>query len=400
MKCTSVFSKTIKAFNDPNCRYIVSVGSTRSSKTYSALQLILLHVLSQPNVHWLCTSITFNKVRLTIMRDWMDIIVQEGVEERFDCNLSEHIWTCKKTGSKVEFMACETESKARGVKSTHILIDEANTVEYAIADALIVRCTSKVILTLNPSSQTWIEENIVPQQDCIRLHSTYKDNEFLSKEQIRSIESHKNDERWWKVFALGEYAGGYYTVYNNWRLSNDDDDFEQKFENAEVLYYGLDWGYQKDPTACVCVVREGKRLYITSIIYQQHLLNEEIAEILNKKVDKKRTYRFIFDSAEMKSGETVRKLTGLHLEPSKKGPDSIRAGIARLQEYEMIVDAKCPSIAEELSQYSWVVDKATNKATDVPEDKQNHYADCVRYIALNCFSTTTPISSKSRLMTV
>lgn len=383
MKCTSVFSKTLKAFNDDGCRYIVSVGSTRSSKTYSALQLVLLHVLNQPNVRWIITSCTFNKVRLTTMRDWQDILAAEKMEERFDVNLSEHIWTCSATNSKVEFLSCETEQKARGIKSDYLLIDEANTLDYSIADALIVRCSGKIILTLNPSARGWIEETIVPQADCRRLHSTYKDNEFLSKEQIRSIESHKSDERWWKVFALGEYASGYFNVYSNWRMATAEDNIDEVFKSAEIIYYGLDWGYMSDPTAVVAVVKRGKRLYCKEILYQQHMLNEEISEYLNAVIDKKRVYRFVFDSAEMKSGDTVKKLTGLRMEPSKKGPDSIRNGIAQLQEYELVVDPASVNMLNELEQYSWVVDKSTNRATSVPEDKNNHILDPLRYIALN-----------------
>lgn len=398
MKCTSVFSKTIKAFNDEGCRYIVSVGSTRSSKTYSALQLVLLHVLNQPNKHWICTSVTFNKVRLTIMRDWADILAAEGMGDRFDTNLSEHIWTCKATGSRVEFVACETEQKARGVKCTNLLIDEANTVEYSIADALIVRCTGKIILTLNPSNHSWIEDNIIPQPDCVRLHSTYKDNEFLSKEQIRSIESHRKDERWWKVFALGEYASGYYSIYTNWRMETDEDDTEDKFRNAEILLYGLDWGYQSDPTAIVKIARYGKRLYLKEVCYGQHMLNEEIAVVLDKEIDRKRPYRVVYDSAEMKSGDTIKAITHLSMEASKKGPDSIRAGIAALQEFELIVCKDSANILAELEQYSWVVDKATNKTTNVPEDKHNHILDACRYVALNFFANQrTNVKSRTTI---
>lgn len=383
MKCTSVFSKTLRAFNNSDCRYIVSVGSTRSSKTYSALQLVLLHVLHHPNKRWLITSSTFQKVRLTTMRDWTDILAREKMEDRFDVNLSEHIWTCLDTNSKVEFMACETEAKARGIRSDFIVADEANVMDYAIADALIVRCTGKVILTLNPSQRGWIEDNIIPQPECIRIHSTYKDNEFLTKEQIRSIESHRNDERWWKVFAEGEYAGGYYNVYSNWRMATPEDDIESRFQQAEMHYFGLDWGYMTDPTAVVEVVKYGKRLYCRELLYKQHLLNEEISEHLNNTIDRRAPYRFVFDSAEMKSGDTVKKLTNLRMEPSKKGPDSIRNGIAQIQEYELIVDPASTNLLSELEQYSWVVDKSTNKATSVPEDKNNHLLDPLRYIALN-----------------
>jgi phage terminase large subunit len=43
---TTVFSKNWEAFNDSNIRYIVNQGSSRSSKSFSIAQLIVVYCLT------------------------------------------------------------------------------------------------------------------------------------------------------------------------------------------------------------------------------------------------------------------------------------------------------------------------------------------------------------------
>jgi len=69
--------------------------------------------------------------------------------------------------------------------------------------------------------------------------------------------------------------------------------------------------------------------------------------------------------------------------PATKGPGSILQGIQRVQQYEIIVHPSCTELIEELQNYSWTKDKATNEYINKPVDKFNHYLDALRY-SLQC----------------
>lgn len=63
---------------------------------------------------------------------------------------------------------------------------------------------------------------------------------------------------------------------------------------------------------------------------------------------------------------------------AEKGADSIRNGIATLQEYRIIIHPSCRNTATEIASYAWKVDKAGHRQNQ-PEDKNNHLMDALRY---------------------
>lgn len=60
---------------------------------------------------------------------------------------------------------------------------------------------------------------------------------------------------------------------------------------------------------------------------------------------------------------------GLKAKASIKGKDSVKAGIAFLQNNKLIVDPKCKNLIMELSNFSYEKDKKTGKFVD---DKYTH----------------------------
>jgi intein/homing endonuclease len=59
------------------------------------------------------------------------------------------------------------------------------------------------------------------------------------------------------------------------------------------------------------------------------------------------------------------------IQPTKKGPDSILAGIQILQEYQMLITKRSINLKKELETYSWKKDK-DGQTTNIPEDINNH----------------------------
>ena len=76
MKLTKVFSKNIKAYNQGN-RTIINKGGTRSSKTFSILQLLVLIAESQNKLITI-VSRTLTHLKGGIVRDLEKILIERG----------------------------------------------------------------------------------------------------------------------------------------------------------------------------------------------------------------------------------------------------------------------------------------------------------------------------------
>lgn len=247
---------------------------------------------------------------------------------------------------------------------------------------------SQIILSFNPVSKAnwcflqFFKED--PALDAFRagcniVHTNYLDNKFLPEEYIKSLLLlETTNPVFYKIYALGEFGSLDKLVYNNWQSIEFD---YTQIKGKRCL--GLDFGYTNDPTALTCSIvdDENKRLYVYQTWGGTGYLNDQIAKKLIELGYGRST--IIADSAEAKSIDEI-KLAGVRrILPATKGPGSILQGIQRVQQYEIIVHPSCTELIEELQNYSWTKDKATNEYINKPVDKFNHYLDALRY-SLQC----------------
>ncbi len=142
--------------------------------------------------------------------------------------------------------------------------------------------------------------------------------------------------------------------------------------------YGLDWGFSNDPTALACslVSEKTKEIFIFDEMYKPRMTNDEIAEELKKMGYDK--CLIIADSAEPKSIEEVRRKGIQRIRPAKKGADSVRAGIQKLQDYHIYIHPRCSNALVEFNNYIWDKDK-DGRVLNQPIDDYNHFIDAFRY---------------------
>ena len=93
--------------------------------------------------------------------------------------------------------------------------------------------------------------------------------------------------------------------------------------------------------------------------------------------------RIIADSAELRLIEELRSEHGItRIKESRKGKDSVMAGVSKLQGYSIFVHPSCTHIMDEFYSYCYQQDKEGNWLNK-PEDKNNHLMDALRY-SLQC----------------
>lgn len=204
--------------------------------------------------------------------------------------------------------------------------------------------------------------------------TNYKVNEFLDKMDFARYEKkRKDDYEDYKVSGLGMPGVSKGLIFRNWRIEDT-----EKYKNSfELIRRGLDFGYSSDPSAFLqlSVDINKKQIIVFDEFGATELTNEMLANELNKRIEKFDLIKA--DSSEPKSIAELNTL-GINAIPAQKGPDSILHGIKWLKGFELIVDPKCKGLINELGLYRWKVDKFDNPL-NIPEDKNNHYIDALRY---------------------
>lgn len=355
-------------------RIQVHQGGTRSGKTYSICQALIEWCYLNQGCGWIISIIrkTFPALRGSVMRDFINILISQDWYDERDHNKSESMYTL--FGNLIEFVSVDQPQKIRGRKRNICFINECNELHYEDWRQLILRTTDKIILDFNPSDEFhWLHDSVIPRDDAEFFQTTYLDNPFLDQSTVDEIERLRDtDDNYWRIYGLGERGVSKETVFQF-------KTYDEIPEAANLVAYGLDWGYANDPTALVSVHKHGDELYLDQHIYSGGLTNSDIIEKLTE-LGVGRA-EIIADSAEPKSIEDLHRAR-FHIKPSKKGPDSIRAGVDVMRRKKLFIQEGALDMLKEFRNYKWATDK-NGRALNKPVDEWNHAIDAVRYVCLN-----------------
>lgn len=369
MNVTFVFEKLLVAFVNPKIRGIASKGGTRSSKTWSVLQLLHLTCVNSENPLVIsCVAATLPMVKRGMVRDFKQMLITEGEWDENAFNKSECTYNYP-NGCMIEFFGVDNASKVHGSARDILFVNEAQTIPREIFRQLDIRTRKKVIIDFNPVRKFWGETEFVGDR-YITIHSTYKDNPYLSKEQVGAIEKNKNDANWWRIYGEGETGGVEGNVYPSYEVI---DEMPETFTGRCL---GLDFGFVNDPTAIVDIRFQGWDLYVDLLCYETGLLNSDIAEYLTSNM----LHRLITvcDNAEQKSIVELQQKR-IKAIPCVKGRGSVAGGIAQVKQFKLHVTKRSVKLLDELDNYKFIKDEATDTYTNETIDAWNHALDALRY---------------------
>ena len=84
-----------------------------------------------------------------------------------------------------------------------------------------MRTRDFIILDWNPTNEFWFYDNVKDRDDVDHIILTYKDNEALSIDIVKSIEQRKEKKSWWKVYGLGELGEVEGKIYTQWDIIDE-----------------------------------------------------------------------------------------------------------------------------------------------------------------------------------
>lgn len=369
MNVTYTFEKLLAAFVDPKIRGVASKGGTRSGKTWATLQMF--HILctnSEKPLVISCVAATLPMVKRGMQRDFKTMLVTEGVWDENAFNKSEGTYTYP-NGCMIEFFGVDNASKVHGSARDILFVNEAQGIPREIFRQLDIRTRKKVVIDFNPVRKFWGETEFVGDR-YITIRSTYKDNPYLTKEQVGAIEKNRDDANWWRVYGEGETGGVEGNVYPSYEV------IEDMPETFTGRCLGLDFGFVNDPTAIVDIRFQGWDLYVDLLCYETGLLNASIADYLTSNM----LHRLITvcDNAEQKSIVELqqRRIKAI---PCVKGRGSVAGGIAQVKQFKLHVTKRSVKLLDELDNYKWIKDESTDTYTNEAIDAWNHALDALRY---------------------
>lgn len=360
---------------DSDKKIVIEQGGTRSGKTYNILLYLIFYYCSQntKKTVTICRK-TFPALRATVMRDFLEILRTHNLYNEALHNKSNSEYNL--FGNLIEFISLDQPTKVRGRKRDLLFINEANELYWEDWQQLLFRTKEKIIIDYNPSDEYhWIYDKIIPRDDSAFYKTTYLDNPFLETSIRSEIERLKDtDELYWQVYGLGERGVSKSVIFKYI-------EYDILPEDAQLISYGMDFGYTNDPTTLVAVYQKDYDLYIKELLYRTMMTTNDIHNVLKQNLQREPIYA---DSAEPRVIDELRRM-GWNIRPSIKGRDSINAGIDLLKRYRLNIYKDSINAIQEFRNYKWVEDK-TGKLTNRPEDKHNHLIDAVRYSTYSILS--------------
>lgn len=333
-------------------RFVSHVGGSRSGKTYSILQYILIYCIKNKGKTVTIARKTFPSLRLGAYREFIEMLKIYEVYKQEDHNKTNNIYTLN--GNTIQFISIDQSTKLRGLSHDLVFVDEVTEISKEEGDQLFMRTNGQIILAQNPSDALHFSLTIQANPDCLYLHSTYKDNPFLPQAIINQIESYKETD-WdqWLVYGLGQPSKNNELVYNHQKFYDDEDlivtdsEGEQHKQYDEIIY-GIDFGWNH-PTALVKIYinTDKKIIWCEELIHESYLTTDDlIVKMKSSNIGDKKIYA---DSAEPKTIESIRR-AGFDIVKSNK---EVTNGIDCIKSCQFFVNHSSTKTQDELRRYKW-----------------------------------------------
>lgn len=401
-------------FKDYKTRVNIFYGGAGSGKSKFIVQKMLYKLLNDKRKCLVVRKVGAT-IRESIFAEFKTLISDLGIYNQ--CSINKTDMTIELPNkSQFIFKGLDDSEKVKSIQGIDdIIIEEATELVENDFTQLNLRLRSKkknqqIHIMFNPVSKVnWVYKLFFKKKykGALIVKTTYKDNTYLPKDYIESIENLKETNfAMWEIYANGKFASLDKRVFTNWEALEFDIE-EIKREEAQKVaktlglnvtslinpkanpflknhftrktYFGLDFGYTNDPSAfIVFLVDEKKKLmWIYDEFYRSGMLNEDIYNLIAYKGYSKE--RIIADSAEPKSIAELRKLGLRRIKSAEKGKDSIIHGIQYLQGYKIYIHSKCVNTIMEFENYTWQKDKKTGEYINKPIDDYCHLIDALRY---------------------
>ena len=378
---------------DYTTRWEVFYGGAGSGKSYFITQKIIIRCCREPIKVLVCRRYG-STLRNSCFSLFKEILTKWKLTPYL--KIRETDFNIKfPNGSEIIMVGLDEETKLLSLNNiSTVWIEEAYEVPKPIVEQLNLRLRGKadnqqIIMSYNPiSKNSWLYDfcEVNPPESFRYLKTTFRDNPFLNKEYIQSLESlYTRNPAKARVFCDGEYGvDSEGLVITNWH--------QEVFDAMELASQGLehragmDLGWI-DKSAIIDSLydRKNKIIYVFNEFYKSGCQLSELASAITD-MNLKKTKLYI-DAAEPRAIQFF-KQEGINAYPCKKGKDSVKAGLMFLQDNLIIVHPNCKNFINELENFSYIKSKQTGEWTEDTTHEWSHAIDACRYAYSDIYANT------------
>lgn len=237
---------------------------------------------------------------------------------------------------------------------------------------------SELWFAWNPENETDPVDALLrgdnPPPGAVVVKASYRDNPWLPAEMKLELEyDQKRDPDKFAHIWLGEYQrNSEARVFKNWKI--------EEFETpaGSTFRLGADWGFSVDPSVLIRCYLDGRRLFVDQEAYMVGCEIDMLPDLFRRVPDAEKWF-ITADSSRPETISYMRKHGFPKINSAIKGPKSLEEGIEFLKSFDIIVHPRCKHTIDELTLYSYEVDKLTGQVLPKLADKHNHVIDALRY---------------------
>jgi len=218
------------------------------------------------------------------------------------------------------------------------------------------------------------------------LHSTWRDNNFLSRKDKAKYEMMKNtDAKYYQVYGLGLWGKVGNLVYPSGFTILDKGDYPKTYDE---IVYGLDFGYT-NPTSLSrygiiyedTEFRKKTKVYIENLIYEDGLtLKELIKRMSALGISPSETiYADSQDPAKIEQLNNSTDEDGKYIFSVLPADKDVKNGIDYVRTCELYSCAENASHNKEITSYRWKLDARGKPIDGEPIKYNDHSMDEMRY---------------------
>lgn len=373
-------------------------GGQGAGKTIAILILLTNYASKNSNKEIYIASAELSKMRDTVLKDFIKILRSFNLYDLVNLTgvTNGQPLCIFPNKSLIRFIGLDKEDIGKGLRSDVVYLNEANKTNFETYRELTSRAKRK-ILDYNPNKRFWVHNEVIPDVDCDYLCLTYIDNEFLSEEERKEIESYKikgyidtdledydTDENtrsnyWrnkWRIYGLGITGIVDNKIFENWKKIT-----LKEFKGLPYpSYFGLDFGMSA-PTALVEMKTDKEGNYFLHEWLYKPLkeMNGTLSDELEKlKVQKH--IEIICDSGNELNLSEGRKLknAGFNVIFAIKGQGSVVSAIETMQKSNIYFTETSTNLEDNYENYQWKTHKG--EVLDIPEETREDAIDASKYV--------------------
>lgn len=379
-------------------RHFWLIGGRGSGKSTLAAFRILIGILEDP----LANAVVYRQVqtdlRDSVMAQFIWCIYELGLQAYFKVYNSPARIVYIPTGQMILFRGMDDPSKTKSIKVPHGYIKFTWFEEFdqfagmeAVSTALISTMRGgdvfQNIVTYNPpeSSTNWANAEALkfyPDRYVHKSNYLCMPREWLGEPFIAEAETMKrNNERMYNHIYLGEITGTGSEIFSNLKIRRIT---KEERDGFRCKRYGLDFGFENDPSALMQVNYDHSRR--TIYIYGEWVKHGQFEEGIYAAIKAAgiESNVIIADSAESRAIARLQGLGARRMTKCFKRANFPEEGLVWMRSRAQIVidPVDCPCAVEEFTHYEYEKLKDGTKRNEYP-DRNNHTIDAVRYALEN-----------------